>query len=158
MLGDEPEQYLAVPQAEALAALAQRVSPVAVLVSSGPEGKDVAARVAVRLDSGIITDAIAVALVAGPCGHPVGFAGSWPATSEVVRGTPVVTVRPNAVSAEPAPAHPVGRDRRRRFSDAARGARITDPRPSSPLAGRTSPMRPWSLRAVAESALRRGSP
>jgi electron transfer flavoprotein alpha subunit len=131
VLGDEPSQYVAVPQAEALAALAERVSPVAVLVSSSPEGKDVAARVAVRLDSGIITDAIAVALVDGTVRATQSvFAGSWLATSEVVRGTPVVTVRPNAVTAEPAPAATsVVETVDVSFSDAARGARITDTTP-----------------------------
>ena len=60
--GDEADHYLSVPKAEALVDLARRTDPVAVLVTSGPEGKDVAARVAVRLDAGIVTDATAVEL------------------------------------------------------------------------------------------------
>ncbi|MBL8930966.1 MAG: electron transfer flavoprotein subunit alpha/FixB family protein [Kineosporiaceae bacterium] len=94
-----------VPKAEALAQLAGRGGVAAVLVTSGPEGKDVAGRLAVALGSGIVTDAVDV--TPGPSGLSVTqsvVAGAWVAVSEVVRGTPVITVRPNAVSAEPAPA------------------------------------------------------
>ena len=55
------------------------------------------------------------------------FAGSWLATSEVVRGTPVITVRPNAVSRRAgAGATPSVETVDVAFSDAARGARITE--------------------------------
>jgi electron transfer flavoprotein alpha subunit len=94
--------------AQALVTLAERTSPAAVLLTSGPDGKDIAARVAVRLDSGVITDAVDVRAGAdGPIVTQSVFAGGWIAESQVRRGTPVITVRPNAVSPEPAPAVPV---------------------------------------------------
>ncbi len=94
--------YLAVAKAEALAQLAGAGDVAAVLVTSGPEGKDVAGRLAVALDSGIVTDAVDV--VAGPNGPQATqtvVAGEWVATSEVVRGVPVITMRPNAVTPQP---------------------------------------------------------
>ncbi len=101
---------LGAPKAEALAQLASAGDVAAVLVTSGPEGKDVAGRLAVTLGSGIITDAIDVQ--AGPNGPQATqsvVAGQWVAGSEVVKGVPVITVMPNAVTAEaldgaPAPA------------------------------------------------------
>jgi len=54
------------------------------------------------------------------------FSGSWSAQSQVVRGTPFIAVRPNAVVAQEAPAQPVVVAVPVEFSDAARGARITN--------------------------------
>jgi electron transfer flavoprotein alpha subunit len=128
----ERDEYLVVPKVEALAEVAGRVAPVAVLVSSGPEGKEVAARLAVRLDAGIITDAVDV--TPGPDG-PVAtqsvFAGSWMVSSRVRRGPAVITVRPNAVSAEPAPtgAEVVGIDGG--VSDLARATRVVSRTPKA---------------------------
>jgi electron transfer flavoprotein alpha subunit len=125
--GSEPEEYLSVPKAEALLTLAAREAPVAVLVSSGPEGKDVAAQVAVGLDCGIITDAIDVTLVDGAVRATQSvFAGTWLSTSEVVRGPAVVTVRPNSVTAEPAPVTAAVETLEVAYSDRARGARVTE--------------------------------
>ncbi len=52
--------YLVVPQAELLAQLVERTSPAAVLIASSAEGKEVAARLAVKTGSGLITDAVDV--------------------------------------------------------------------------------------------------
>ena len=40
------------------------------------------------------------------------FSGAWSAQSQVVRGTPIIAVRPNAVAAQPAPEHTSRRARR----------------------------------------------
>ena len=135
--GEEPELFLAVPKAEELVALAGRVQPVAILVSSGQEGKDVAARVAVRLDSGILTDAVDVALAGQTvrATQPV-FSGTRLVTSEVVRGTPVVALRPSAVEAVPAAVDPVVEPVEMEFSESARGARVTDRTPKGSTSGR----------------------
>src|SRR5215218_6142309 len=53
----ELDSYLVAPKAEVLAQLVSSASPAAVLVASTPEGKEVAARLAVKTDSGILTDA-----------------------------------------------------------------------------------------------------
>jgi electron transfer flavoprotein alpha subunit len=124
------EGYLSVPVAEALVELVGRTSPVAVLVTSGPVGKDVAARVAVRTNSGIITDATDVRSEGGVVtATQTVFAGTWQATTQVVRGTAVVTVRPNAVSAEAAPATPRVETVEVAFSDTAKGAAIVSSSP-----------------------------
>ncbi len=128
------QDYLVVPKSEALAQLAGRPGVRAVLVTSGPEGKDVAGRVAVALNSGIVTDAVDVALGADETTVTATqsvVAGQWVAGSEVVRGTPVITVRPNAVSAEPADGAgaPSVESVTVAFSDLARSARVVSRSP-----------------------------
>jgi electron transfer flavoprotein alpha subunit len=121
----EVDQYLAVPKAEILVELARRTHPVAVLVVSGPEGKDIAACVAVRLASGVVTDAVDVR--PGPQGPVVTqavFAGAWIVESEVLRGPAVITVRPNAIVPEPAAGEVALEAFRPTFTDAARRARV----------------------------------
>ena len=102
------EEFLVAPKAEALAAVVRRTAPAALLVTADHDGTEVAARAAVRLDSGIITDAVdVVAGDGGPLVTQSVFAGTWTTQSQVVRGTPVITVRPNAVAPEAAPVEPV---------------------------------------------------
>jgi electron transfer flavoprotein alpha subunit len=100
--------YTVVMSVEALARLAAQLRPVAILIAAGYTGQEVAGRLAVRLDSGLISDA--VDLWPGPQG-PVAvheaLAGSHLIESRVVRGTPVHTVRTEAICATPAPAEPV---------------------------------------------------
>ncbi len=55
--GEGIEDYLVAPKAEALAAVVAQASPAAVLIPSSSEGKEIAARLAVKIDSGLITDA-----------------------------------------------------------------------------------------------------
>ncbi|MFI9275474.1 electron transfer flavoprotein subunit alpha/FixB family protein [Kitasatospora sp. NPDC052896] len=103
--GAEFADYLVVPKVDALAQIAKAADAAAVLVTSSGEGKEIAARVALRLGSGIITDA--VDLEAGD-GAPVAtqsvFAASFQVKSTVTHGAPVITVKPNAVAPEAAPA------------------------------------------------------
>src|SRR5690606_12487576 len=54
------DEYLVAPKAEALAALVASTSPAAVLVGSSAEGKEIAARLALKSESGLITDAVDV--------------------------------------------------------------------------------------------------
>lgn len=98
----EPPAYRPWVEATALAELAGRTAPVAVLIAAGPSGTEVAARLAVRLDAGIITDAVQVNAGAdGVVATQSVFAGTWLVEGRVRRGTPVITVRPNAVTPEP---------------------------------------------------------
>jgi electron transfer flavoprotein alpha subunit len=99
---------LVVPKVDALVAAVRQSAPAAVLVTASPEGTEVAARAACRLDSGIITNATDVTpSEEGPLVTQSVFSGTWTTQSQVVRGTPIITVRPNAVPPEPAPAEPV---------------------------------------------------
>jgi electron transfer flavoprotein alpha subunit len=128
----EIEQFLSLPKAEAVVTIARRVEPGAILVTSGPEGKDVAARVAVRLDSGLVTDAVdVVADGATITSTQSVFAGTFHVRSEVVRGIPVITVMPNAVTAQAAPAQPRVESVDVEFTDRARGAAVTSRTPKT---------------------------
>ena len=124
--GDGMTDYLAAP-AEVLAALVAQVSPAAVLVPATGEGKEVAGRLAVKIGSGVLTDAVDLT---GDGGTPVAeqsiFGGAIIVKSKVTTGIPIVAVRPNAVAPEASPAaaalEPVGVE----LSDAAKGAQITE--------------------------------
>lgn len=102
---DEFATQLVVPKVDALTQIAKNSGAAAVLVTSSGEGKEVAARVALRLGSGIITDAVDLeAGESGPVATQSVFAASFQVKSTVTTGTPVITVKPNAAAPEPAPA------------------------------------------------------
>jgi electron transfer flavoprotein alpha subunit len=128
-VADAPEldQYLVAPTAEALAQVAAAAPPAAVLIASGPDGTEIAARLAVKLGSGIITDATDVA--ADLTTTQSVFAGGYTVTARITHGVPVITVKPNAVTPEPAPAGPVEEKVDVAVSDAAKTARIVDRQP-----------------------------
>ncbi|WP_422738675.1 electron transfer flavoprotein subunit alpha/FixB family protein [Micromonospora sp. WMMD729] len=102
--GDDIDGYLVAPKATVLAELVERVQPAAVLLASAQEGKEIAARLAVKLDNGILTDV--VGLAADGTATQVAFAGSTIVKSKVTKGLPLVTVRPNSVTPSPAAATP----------------------------------------------------
>jgi electron transfer flavoprotein alpha subunit len=84
--------------ADALANLVKEQSPSAVLIASHVFGKEVAARVSILTDSGIITDAIDIA-ADGTATQSI-FGGSTTVHSKVSHGIPVITLRPNSVEAD----------------------------------------------------------
>ncbi len=126
--GGDAADYVVAPVAEVLAGLARRVSPAAVLLAATGEGKEVAGRLAVKIGSGVITDA--TGLTAGDDGGLVAeqsiFGGAIVVQSTVRTGTPIIAVRPNSVAAGPAPAaaqiEPAGVE----LTGAAKAARITE--------------------------------
>ncbi|WP_431677644.1 electron transfer flavoprotein subunit alpha/FixB family protein [Kitasatospora sp. KL5] len=96
---------LVVPKVDALTQIAQAAGAAAVLVTSSGEGKEIAARTALRLGSGIITDAVDLEPgETGPVATQSVFAASFQVKSTVTAGAPVITVKPNAAAPEPAPA------------------------------------------------------
>ncbi|MEV4769961.1 electron transfer flavoprotein subunit alpha/FixB family protein [Micromonospora humida] len=101
---EEIDGYLVAPKATVLAELVNRVQPAAVLLASAQEGKEIAARLAVKLNNGILTDV--VGLDADGTATQVAFAGSTIVKSKVTKGLPLVTVRPNSVTPAPAAATP----------------------------------------------------
>jgi electron transfer flavoprotein alpha subunit len=95
--------YVVAPAAELLAQLVASVAPAAVLVAGTTEGKEIAGRLAVKTGSGVLTDAVDV--VPGGDGAPVAeqpnFGGAITVHSAVRTGTPIIAVRPNAITPEP---------------------------------------------------------
>jgi electron transfer flavoprotein alpha subunit len=120
----ELDSYLVAPKAEVLAQLVEQVSPAAVLIPSGPEGKEVAGRLAVKVDSGVITDAVGVA--DGFVAQQSIFGGAFTVGSTVTKGTPIITVRPNSTAAEAAPGPATEEQVTVTLSEAATKAKVLD--------------------------------
>jgi electron transfer flavoprotein alpha subunit len=127
LAADEPEfaDYLVVPKVDALEQAVKAVNPVAVLVPSSGEGKEIAARLAVRLGSGIITDAVDLEAGAeGPVATQSVFAAAFTTKSHITKGTPVITVKPNSATPEAAPAAGTVERLAVTFSEGATGTKV----------------------------------
>jgi electron transfer flavoprotein alpha subunit len=127
----EVTAYLVAPQAEALAQLVEKTSPAAVLIPSNPAGKEIAARLAIKTSSGLITDAVEV--LPGEAGGVVTiqsvFAGSYTVRATVTHGIPIVTVKPNSTTPEEAPAGALDEVLDVTVSEGAKTARFTESKP-----------------------------
>src|SRR5579859_580077 len=120
---EELTGHLVAPKATVLAGLVRSTSPAAVLLGSTQEGKEIAGRLAVKLDNGLLTDA--VDLAADGTATQVVFAGNTIVKSQVTRGLPIVTVRPNSLTPSVAPASPALSTVDVQLSDVDRLARVT---------------------------------
>ncbi len=124
----DPE-LVAHPVAPVAVVLADQVagrSPVAVLIASTADGKEVAARLAVKTGSGLITDAVGLeAADGGVVATQSVFGGSTVVHSSVTTGTPIFTVRGNAVAPVAAPTTPARVDVSVSLDEAATKARVT---------------------------------
>jgi len=98
------DDYVVAPATELLAQLVKEKSPALVLVAGTPQSKEVAGRLAVKIDSGVLIDAVDLQPGDdGPVAEQSIFGGATIVRSRVRRGTPIVAVRPNAVALEAAP-------------------------------------------------------
>lgn len=122
--GDDFDAYLVAPVAEALAAVVAQTSPAAVLLASSRDSKEVAARLAYKIGSGIITDA--VGLEADGSATQSIFGGAVSVTAKVSKGVPVVTLRANSVAAEASSAAGEVVPVEVSVSDAGKGAKVLD--------------------------------
>jgi electron transfer flavoprotein alpha subunit len=96
------EDYVVAPVAELLAQLVAEKSPALVLVAGTAPGKEVAGRLAVKTDSGVLTDVVDLTPGdGGPVAGQLNFGGAIIVHSRVRRGTPIVAMRPNSVAPEP---------------------------------------------------------
>lgn len=120
-------ESLVAPQAEILAQLVQEKQPAAVLIPSNSGGKEIAARLAIKTESGLITDAVDVQ--AGPTTTQSVFAGSYTVTSKVTKGTPIICVKPNSAAPEQANGAGAFEELSVSISDDAKGAKITASEP-----------------------------
>lgn len=111
------------PKAEVLGQLVAEKSPAAVLVASTADGKEAAGRLAVRTNSGVITDAVGVS--ADLVATQSVFGGSTVVHSKVTSGTPIFTVRPNSVAPEAASGAAARVDVSVTLSSAATKAKVT---------------------------------
>jgi electron transfer flavoprotein alpha subunit len=92
--------YLVGPKAAFLAAAAGTSGATVVLAENSAEGKEVAARLGIKLGAGVITDVVAV----DPDGtaHKSVLAGSYTTTARATTPVAVLTVKANSVAPEPA--------------------------------------------------------
>ena len=123
--------YLVAPKAEALQQLAEKTSAGAILITSSAEGKEIAGRLAIKLESGLITDAVDVQ--AGEGGGVTTtqsvFAGSYSVKATVTKGTPIITVKPNAATPEESEGAGSVEEFAAEISDAAKTAQIVASQP-----------------------------
>lgn len=91
---------LTVPAADALAAAVSKLRPEAVLVAHSVEGRETAAKVAVRARSALALDAVGVSRDAeGIIVHHSIYGGAYTSASAATWGSPVVTIRQGAIDA-----------------------------------------------------------
>ena len=119
--------YLVAPKAEALQQLAEKTSPAAILIPSTSEGKEVAGRLAIKLESGLITDAVDVD-ADGTTTQSV-FAGNYTVKAKVTQGTPIITVKPNSAAPEESAGAGAVEEFAATISDAAKTAQIVASQP-----------------------------
>lgn len=113
--------------ADAIAQIITQKSPSAFLIASSAFGKEVAGRVAVATDSGIITDAVDV--TADLTATQSVFGGSATVHSKVSKGVSIITVRPNAIEADLTAATPAVENFSITISDSAKLATTTSSTP-----------------------------
>ncbi|HWV26490.1 MAG TPA: electron transfer flavoprotein subunit alpha/FixB family protein, partial [Aeromicrobium sp.] len=119
-------------KAEALAQLVADKSPAAVLVPSSAEGKEIAARVALKSQSGLITDAVDVTVDGGTITTTQSvFAGNFTVDAQVTQGAPVIAVKPNSAAPEQVAGAGTVEAVSVAISDAAKTAKITSSSPKA---------------------------
>ena len=111
------------PGAEIVASLIESLQPAAVLVASSADGKEIAARAAIKSGCGIITDAVEIA-TDGTATQSV-FGGSTIVHSKVTHGTPIITIRPNSIAASESAATAVTEKISMGISDSAKRVSVT---------------------------------
>ena len=121
---EELSQYLVGPKAAVLAQLVADRNPSLVLLPSNAEGKEVAARLAIKTGGGLLTDAVGVTtdLVA----EQQIFGGSVVVQSRVTTGVPIITVRPNSTPPVEAAGAGTVEQVTATFSEADKAAKVTE--------------------------------
>ena len=104
---DQVDVLLVTPQLEALVAAHDALEPAGILIANTVEGRDVAARLAVRIHGGLVIDAVDLRSDVGKivATHSV-FGGAYTVESTVEGGPAIVTVRPGAIQERASAATP----------------------------------------------------
>jgi electron transfer flavoprotein alpha subunit len=97
---EDAENYLITPYVDVLAALIESAAPAGVLLAASADGKEIGGRLAARTGSGLLVDVVELK-DGGTAVHSI-FGGAFTVEAEATGGTPVITVRPGAIEAEPA--------------------------------------------------------
>jgi electron transfer flavoprotein alpha subunit len=127
--------YVVAPKAELLAKLVAEASPAAVLVAATAEGKEIAGRLAIKTDSGILTDAVDLKLDGDTfVAEQSIFGGSSVVHSAVTAGTVptaraltvIVAMRPNATPPTPGAAAAERVDVSVELTDSAKLAKVVE--------------------------------
>ncbi|MGY2745689.1 electron transfer flavoprotein subunit alpha/FixB family protein [Arthrobacter sp. UYCu723] len=97
---EDLDAYLVGPKASYLAAAVQASGAAVVLTENSADGKEIAARLGIKLGAGVITDVVAVE----PDGtaHKSVLAGSYTTTAKATTPVAVLTVKSNSITPEPA--------------------------------------------------------
>jgi electron transfer flavoprotein alpha subunit len=85
---------------DVLASLVESAAPAGVLLAASADGKEIAGRLAARLGAGLLVDVVDVKEAAVGV-HSI-FGGAFTVEAQATGDTPVITVRPGAIEAEPA--------------------------------------------------------
>jgi electron transfer flavoprotein alpha subunit len=123
----EIKGYLVAPKAEALQQVAAGKDLAAILLPSSADNKEVAGRLAIKLGSGLILDAVDVE-ADGSTTQSV-FAGNYTVKAKVTQGTPIITVKPNSAAPEESAGAGAVENVAVTISDAAKTAQIVATQP-----------------------------
>src|SRR3984885_2492294 len=96
---DAAESYLITPSVDVLASLAESASPAAILLAANADGKEIAARLAARIGSGLVGD-VGDGQADNKAVWSI-FGGAFTVEGQANGETPVITLRPGAIDAEP---------------------------------------------------------
>ena len=123
-------EHLVAPTAELLAKLVKESGASALLLTATTEGKEIAARVGIKTDSGVITDAVDVQAVDGGVQTTQSaFAGSFTVKAKVTKGAAIIAVKPNSAAIEAGPVTSTVTVVDFTPSDAAKSAKIVSSKP-----------------------------
>ncbi|RAN79240.1 electron transfer flavoprotein subunit alpha [Bacillus sp. SRB_336] len=106
-VGEDAAAVLGTPAVDVLARAVDAVAPAAVLAANSVDGREVAARLAVRTGGALLVDAVSVRADADRivAGHSV-FGGSYEVESAAEGGLPVITIRQGAIDGSAPAAQP----------------------------------------------------
>lgn len=102
---DQAGQLLVTPDVDALTSAVEALQPSAVLLNNSPDGRDAAARLAVRTGGALLVDAVDVRLDGDRviATHSV-FGGAYSVDAAVEGGLAIVTIRQGAIEGKAEPA------------------------------------------------------
>jgi electron transfer flavoprotein alpha subunit len=99
----EPSMPASAPKARTVARLVGESPPAAVIIPTGFDGNETAARLAVLTGSGVVTDAVDILEDDGVVAVKSVLAGGYSTRARVRHGVPIITTKPNATPPEKHP-------------------------------------------------------